>query len=80
MYSFHTIYIHFIPKCVFFIPCAEFSYLFGINKKVWYEIVWLSTAMIFFHTKMRCFCTFVYDFILDYHFSYLVQDFHTYLV
>ena len=49
-------------------PGAGFSYLFGIIKKVWYEIVWLSTDMVFFHTQIRCFGTSVYCFIFEMHF------------
>ena len=68
---FHTLGIHFIPKWAVFIPGAGFSYLFGIIKKVWYEIVCLSTAMVFFHTKVfwdQCLLFYFWD------------AFHTYLV
>ncbi len=80
MQMFHTLGIYFIPKWAVFIPGAGFSYLFGIIKKVWYEIVWLSTAMIFLHTQIRCFGTIVYCFIFENNFSYHVHPFHTYLV
>ena len=36
MQTFHTLGICFIPKLAFFIPCATFSYHFGIIKNVWY--------------------------------------------
>ena len=68
MQTFHTLGIHFIPKWAVFIPGAGFSYLFGIIKKVWYEIVLLSTSMVFFHTQIRCFGTSVYCFIFEMHF------------
>ena len=71
MQTFHTLGICFIPKWAFFIPCATFSYHFGIIKNVWYATCLAQYRHSFFshlyahfsypwhlfHTQMTCFHT-----------------------
>ena len=77
MQTFHTLGICFIPKWAFFIPCATFSYHFGIIKNVWYSTCLAQYRHSFFshlyahfsypwhlfHTQMTCFHTWCKIFI-----------------
>ena len=77
MQTFHTLGICFIPKWAFFIPCATFSYHFGIIKNVWYATCLAQYRHSFFshlyahfsypwhlfHTQMTCFHTWCKIFI-----------------